>query len=84
MQRLLSSPRAVLAEHDLEAPPGTEVEVRLGTEVKVDNTATVRRFTLPPTPPHDLTEEELDWGVVAYCACGACGRCGACGCRCRC
>jgi hypothetical protein len=84
MQRLLSSPRAVLTEHDLEVPPGTEVEVMLGTDVKVDDTGTVRRFTLPRAPSHDLTEEELDWGAVAYCACGACGRCGACGCRCRC
>jgi hypothetical protein len=36
MQRLLSDPRAVLAEHDLETPPATEVEVVLGTEVRVD------------------------------------------------
>jgi hypothetical protein len=84
MRRLLSDSKAVLAEHDLEAPPGTEVEVVLGAEVKVDETATVRRFILTPAPAHELTEEELGWEVVAYCACGACGRCGACGCRCRC
>ena len=30
MKRLLSDPRAVLAEHDLEVPPGTEV--RLSSE----------------------------------------------------
>jgi hypothetical protein len=83
MQRLLSDPRAVLAEHDLEVPPGTEVEVVLGTEVKVDDTDTVRRFILPASPSHELNEEELG-GAVAYCACGACGRCGGCGCRCRC
>ena len=81
---LLSDPRAVLAEHDLEVPPGTEVEVVLGTEVKVDDTDTVRRFTLPASPSHELMEEDLGGGAVAYCACGACGRCGACGCRCRC
>jgi hypothetical protein len=84
MQRLLSAPRSVLAEHDLEVPPRTEVEVMLGTEVKVDDTDTVRRFVLPARPSHELTEEELDGGAVAYCGCGACGRCGGCGCRCRC
>ena len=84
MKRLLSDPRAVLAEHDLEAPPGTEVEVVLGTEVAVHDTDTVRRFILPASPSHDLTEEDLAGGAVAYCACGACGRCGGCGCRCHC
>ena len=84
MQRLLSDPRAVLAEHDLEVPLGTEVEVELGTEVKVDDTDTVRRFILPAHPPEEFIEEELVGDVVAYCYSGACGRCGACGCRCRC
>jgi hypothetical protein len=84
MKRLLSDPRSVLAEHDLEVPPGTEVEVVLGTEVKVDDTNAVRRFVLPAGPPDELTEEDLVGGAVAYCACGACGRCGGCGCRCRC
>ncbi len=84
MQRLLSDPRAVLAENDLEVLPGTEVEVVLGTEVTVDDTGTVRRFILPASPSHELTEEELVGDVVAYCGCGACGRCGGCGCRCRC
>ena len=84
MKRLLSDPRSVLAEHDLEVPPGTEVEVVLGTEVKVDETDTVHRFILPPLPPGDLIDEDLGGGAVAWCACGACGRCGGCGCRCRC
>jgi len=84
MKRLLSNPRAVLAEHDLEVLPDTNVEVVLGTEVKVDDTGTVRRFILPAKPADDLMEEDLDWGVVAYCYCGACGRCGRCACRCRC
>src|SRR5262245_57936500 len=83
MQLLLSDPRTVLAEHDLEGPPGTEVEVVLGTEVMVDDTDMVRRFVLPASPSHDLSEEELAGGAVAW-YCGACGRCGACGCRCRC
>jgi hypothetical protein len=83
MQRLLSDPRAVLAENDLEVPPGTEVEVVLGTEVKVEADA-VRRFVLSAGPPDELTEEDLTGGAVAYCSCGACGRCGGCGCRCRC
>ena len=84
MQRLLSDPRAVLAEHDLEVPPDTEVEVVLGTEVKVDDTGMVRRFILPANPPPDLFEEELVGDAFAYCYCGGCGRCGGCGCRCRC
>ena len=84
MKRLLSDPRSVLAEHDLEVPPGTEVEVVLGTGVKVDDTATVRRFILPASPPPDMFEEELVGDAMAYCGCGACGRCGGCGCRCRC
>ena len=84
MKRLLSDPREVLAEHDLEMPPGTEVEVVLGTEVKVDDIDTLRRFILPARPSHELMEEDLVGGAVAYCGCGACGRCGGCGCRCRC
>ena len=85
MKRLLSDPRAVLAEHDLEVPPGTEVEVVMGTEVKIDDTDNrVRRFILPLGPSQELTEEELGGDVMAYCGCGGCGRCGGCGCRCRC
>jgi hypothetical protein len=84
MRRLVSDPRAVLAEHGVEVPPGREVEVVLGAEVKVDDTDTARRFVLPAGPPDELIEEELGGGAVAYCYCGACGRCGACGCRCRC
>jgi hypothetical protein len=84
MKRLLSDPRAVLAEHDLEVPYGTEVEVMVGQEVKVDDSDTIRRFILPASPAHELLDEELVPDAVAYCACGACGRCGACGCRCRC
>ena len=85
MNRLLSDPRSVLAEHDLEMPPGTEVEVVLGTEVKIDDTDTLRRFILPASPSQELMEEELGGDAGAwYCGCGGCGRCGACGCRCRC
>jgi hypothetical protein len=80
MQRLVSNPRAVLAEHDLEVPFDTEVEVVLGTEVKVEETAAARRFVLPASPSHDLIEEDLDGAVAWYC--GGCGRCGGCGCRC--
>ena len=84
LKRLLSDPRGVLAEHDLEVPPGTEVEVVLGPEVEVIDTDEGRRFVLPAGPPDELTEEDLTGGPVAYCGCGACGRCGGCGCRCRC
>ena len=86
MKRLLSDPRAVLAEHDLEVPPGMEVEVVMGTEVKIDDTDNmVRRFILPAGPSQELMEEELGGDAVAWwCGCGGCGRCGGCGCRCRC
>jgi hypothetical protein len=85
MKRLLSDPRSVLAEHDLEVPPYLEIEAVLGTEVKVDDTDTVRRFILPVGPTQELIEEELGGDAVAWwCGCGACGRCGGCGCRCRC
>src|SRR5262245_34474771 len=84
MKRLLSAPREVLAKHDLEVSPDKEVEVVLGTEVKVNGTGMVRRFVLPAGPPEELTDEELAGGAVAYCYCGACGRCGYCGCRCYC
>ena len=84
MQRLLSDPRAVLVEHDLEVPPGTEVEVAMGTEVKIEDSDPVRRFILPARPSQELMEEELAGNAYAYCYSGGCGRCGACGCRCRC
>jgi hypothetical protein len=84
MQRLLSDPRSVLAEYDLEGPPGSEVAVEIGPEVKVEDTGRVRRFLLPAHPPQELAIEDLFGEAVAYCWCGACGRCGACGCRCRC
>jgi hypothetical protein len=85
MKRLLSDPRAVLVEYDLQVPPGADVEVIMGTEVKVDDTDTVRRFILPARPSSELMEEELLGDPVAYyCRCAASGRCGACGCRCRC
>ena len=85
MKRLLSDPRAVLAEHDLEVPPGTEVEVVMGTEVKIDDTDNrVRRFILPVGPSQELMEEDLGGDLVAWCRCGASGACGGCGCRCRC
>jgi hypothetical protein len=84
MKRLLSDPWAVLDEHGLEMPPGKEVDVVLGTEVRIDDTDLVRRFILPASPPHELVDEDLGEGPVAYCGCGGCGRCGGCGCRCRC
>ncbi|HTU16579.1 MAG TPA: hypothetical protein VMG10_00835 [Gemmataceae bacterium] len=84
MQRLLSDPRAVLAEYDLEGPPGSEVAVEIGPEVKVEDTGKVRRFMLPARPAEEVAIEDLSGSAVAYCWCGVCGRCGACGCRCRC
>jgi hypothetical protein len=84
MEQLLSGPRAVLAEYDLDVSPETEVEVVIGPEVTIDDTGMVRRFILTARPAHEVTDEDLIRGPVSWCACGACGRCGACGCRCRC
>ena len=85
MKRLLAHPRAMLAENDLEVPPGTNVEVVLGTAVRIDDTDSARRFILPPCPSEELMDEELLGDAVAYYSySAACGRCGACGCRCRC
>jgi hypothetical protein len=84
MQRLLSEPRAVLAEYDLHGPPGSEVAVEIGPEVKVVDIGRVRRFLLPDRPTEEVAIEDLFGGAVSWCYSGACGRCGACGCRCRC
>ena len=90
MQRLLSDPRAVLAEHSLEVPEDTEIKVLEGTEAKVvADGDTVRHYILPFTPPDELVDEDLVGGPVAWCvwcaacrACAVCGVCGRCGCRC--
>jgi hypothetical protein len=87
MQRLLSEPKAMLAEYDLEVPPGAEVEVVLGPDVRIEDTEAGRRFILPARPAEELMDEELVGDAVAYYSysySGGCGRCGACGCRCRC
>jgi hypothetical protein len=88
MKRLRSSPQDVLAEYGLEVPEGTAVEVVEGTEVEVlEHSDTVLRLTLPPSPPEELTDEDLVGGAVAQSfsgVCAACGACGACGCRCHC
>ncbi len=79
MKRLRSDPRALLVEYGLEVPADTEVQLEEGMEVKVEETATLRRFVFPTTPPDGLTDEVLVGDVIAYCA-----ACGGCGCRCRC
>lgn len=87
MNRLLADPQAVLAENDVKLPPSAEVEVVVGTDVKIEETDMGRRFVLPAGPSHILTDEELFGDPAAYycySASAACGRCGACGCRCRC
>jgi hypothetical protein len=88
MNRLLADPRGVLAEHDLEVPDDAEVEVTLGTDVKVEGTYAARCFVLPANPPGELFEEQLGGETVAYCYSysysGVCGWCGGCACRCRC
>jgi hypothetical protein len=91
MERLLSEPRNVLAEHGIEVPENMAVMVTESAEVKVmDLPEKVRHFTLPLSPPDDLMDEDLLGGVTAGCfsaacaACGACGACGRCACRCAC
>ena len=87
MKRLRSDPRAVLADHGLEVPEGTEVQVAEGDEVKAEVAGGVRRFTFTVSPPDELTDEDLVGSPVAQCFsgwCGACGACGRCACRCAC
>jgi hypothetical protein len=84
MNRLLTEPRDVLAEHDLQVDPGMDVEIVQGDVLKVNGTATVRRFVMPPKPEYELADDELVGDIWAYCYSAACGRCGGCACRCRC
>jgi hypothetical protein len=86
MKRLLSDPRSVLAEHGMEVSDGIEVKVEEDDEVSVEDAGQVRRFTFTPSPPDELTDEDLLGGAVAWwCGgCAACGACGRCGCRCAC
>ena len=81
MKRLRSEPRALLAEHGLEVPAGTRVEVVEGPEAQVVDADQVCRFILPANPPEGLKDEDLVGDTVAW-YCGACGACGRCGCRC--
>jgi hypothetical protein len=88
MKRLRSYPREVLAEHGMEVREGTEVKIVEGAEVMVgEPTDAVRHFTLPSSPPEELTEEDLVGAPVAQCfsgVCAACAMCGRCACRCAC
>jgi hypothetical protein len=61
MKRLRSDPRGVLAEHGLEVPDGTEVQVVESAEVRAgEPNDGVRYFSLPFNPPEDLTDEDLE------------------------
>jgi hypothetical protein len=85
MERLLSDPRSVLAEHGMGVPEDTEVKVEEDEDVRVKDAGKVRRFTFTLCPPDELTDEDLAGGAVAWCGwCAACGRCGRCACRCAC
>jgi hypothetical protein len=51
--RLLAEPAPALAEHGIELPPGLEVRV-------YEDTARLVHLTLPPAPPDELSDEQLD------------------------
>ena len=57
-QRLLAEAAQALREHGVEVPQGVQVRV-------VENSANLVRFTLPPKPAGDLTDEELDQVAAA-------------------
>ena len=79
--RLLSDPRAVLREHGIE----TEDDIRVSVGVEEPDEPVGPDGLLHlilPSPPSDLSEEELLPTGVAYCGCGGCHRCGRCGCGC--
>jgi hypothetical protein len=87
MKRLRSGPREVLVENGMDVPDGMEVEVVEGEEAAVGGTDTVRLFTIPASPPDELTDEDLFGAPMAQCfcaVCAACARCGRCACRCAC
>ena len=75
MNRLLSDPRAGARR------TRTGDCLRVGGRnrprrptLKVNGTATVRRFVMPPKPLHETTDDELVGDVWAYCYCAACTR----------
>jgi hypothetical protein len=79
-RRLLADPAAVLAEHGLDLPAGTEVRV-------MEDTERARHFTLPLNPVGELVDEELVGVAGADSFSGFSGFSGRCGCmsrRCRC
>jgi hypothetical protein len=71
-RRLMFDPRGVLAEHGVELPENTEINV-------VEDSPDVRNIVLPMPPEEDFIEEELVEHNAAWCYSGHCGRCG-CGC----
>jgi hypothetical protein len=74
-RRLIENPQDVLREHGMELAPGVQVRV-------LEDSDSVRHFTIPPSPSGDLTEEELGPSPGMDSFSGVCGRCGRCGCGC--
>jgi hypothetical protein len=66
--RLLAEPATALAEYGVELPPGLEVRVHA-------DTATLVHLALPPAPPEELSDEQLDavagagGTTTTYCQC---------------
>ncbi len=56
--RLLDDATAVLAEADLELPPGVTVKT-------VEDTESIRHLVLPVKPTGDLSDEELETVAAA-------------------
>jgi hypothetical protein len=86
--RLLAEPAAVMREHGLEVPTGTQVKVVEDAALATDTD--ICHFVLPARPAVELQEEEFAgsvaagvWGGCGRCFCGFCGGCIRCG-RCRC
>jgi hypothetical protein len=51
--QLLAEPTRALAEQGIQLPPGVEVRM-------VENTDRVLHLALPPKPPDELSDEQLD------------------------
>ncbi len=71
-QRLLASPAAVLQEHGIDVPEGTEVRVVEGqTQPEFGDGAIV--LPMPPKPSaEELSDEELDLAAGGWCTSGGC------------
>lgn len=60
--RLLSDPKSVFKENDVDVPDGVEIKI-------VEDTGKVKHYTLPPSPVEgELRDEDLEKVSGGYCS----------------